>query len=170
MHFTEGCVFFLKLIHYYFPLPAPVNWVIYNFVRFIYLSKAPNLSSSHSFKQQKRPKKKTLKDSRALTKKLPVQSTKFKLPVKTENSLRCRPQWLRKATSSSWPRQKHLSFQPNLLKKFIWKGKKHATGFHNIKMTGYKSILFLIILPTEHDSKSVFFSSKFLCFLHSSYF
>lgn len=170
MHFTEGCVFFLKLIHYYFPLPAPVNWVIYNFVRFIYLSKAPNLSSSHSFKQQKRPKKKTLKDSSTLTKKLPVQSTKFKLPVKTENSLRCRPQWLRKATSSSWPRQKHLYFQPNLLKKFIWKGKKHATGFHNIKMTGYKRILFLIILPTEHDSKSVFFSSKFLCFLHSSYF
>lgn len=108
--FYWGVCFLLKWIRYYFPLPAPVNWVIYNFVRFIYLSKAPNLSSSHSFKQQKRPKKKTLKDSSALTKKLPVQSTKFKLPVKTENSLRCRPQWLRKATSSSWPCQKHLDF------------------------------------------------------------
>lgn len=62
MHFTKGCVFFLELIPYYFPLPASVNWAIYNFVRFIYLPKAPNLSSSQSFKQQKGPKKKKKKN------------------------------------------------------------------------------------------------------------
>lgn len=62
MHFTKGSVFFLELILYYFLLPASVNSVIYNFVRFIYLSKAPNLSSSHSFKQQKRPKKGNIKE------------------------------------------------------------------------------------------------------------
>jgi hypothetical protein len=38
--------------------------------------------------------------------------------------------------------------------------KKHATGFRNIKMTGYKGILFLMILPTKQASKSVFLSSS----------
>lgn len=40
--------------------------------------------------------------------------------------------------------------------------KKHATEFHNIEMKGYKRILFLITLPTKHDSKSVFLSSPWL--------
>lgn len=61
MHFTKGCVFFLELILYYFLLPASVDSAIYNFVRFIYLSEAPNLSSSQPFKQQKGPKKKKKK-------------------------------------------------------------------------------------------------------------
>lgn len=84
--FTKGRVFFLELILYYFSLPASVNSVIYNFVRFIYLSKAPNLSSSH-LNSKRDQKKETFKGSSALTRQLPAQSTTRRLPVKTETSL-----------------------------------------------------------------------------------